>query len=119
MGASHYAYRESGRRTCSSAGCKTIKTVKEIVIIRLLPHVIQFVIDASNSGSEAPLTLDWLGSTFNLVGWLESTQTHFVGKVVVDELVYSSEGGMAAVRCTPHQTYKLFLSGRAERLFYL
>jgi hypothetical protein len=55
-------------------------------------HVIQVVMGSFQPDTEALDTLRWLDETFELVSWIEERSTRLLGKVIVDNLVYSSEG---------------------------
>jgi hypothetical protein len=93
--------------------------VEESVEILMLPHVIQVVMGSFQPDTEALDTLRWLDETFELVGWIEERSTRLLGKVIVDNLVYSSEGEGAITIQRSEDGGELPTGGRVQRLFYL
>jgi hypothetical protein len=85
------------------------------------PHVIQVVIGAFQPHSEALKTISWLNEAFDLVGWIEARSSRFVGMVVADNAIYSSEGdGPIALETEMADNEGwLTMTGKVERLFYL
>ena len=83
------------------------------------PHVLQFVLLAKVTGSEAFRQLRGFDSTFELVGWIECIDSRLVGRIIAEDLIYCSEGGSITKECSAEDKYKLFPTGRVMRLFYL
>ena len=93
--------------------------VDETVMIPQRPHVLQFVLSAKVTGSDTFRQLRGFDSTFELVGWIESIDSRQVGRIICEDLIYCSEGGSVMKECSAEDKYKLFPTGKVERLFYL
>lgn len=87
------------------------------------PRVIQFVLGGAEhctSVTAVPTSIKWLSAGYALVGWIETTPSQYVGRVVVDELVYScgsGNEGQSIERCV--NGGRIITDGLIERLFYV
>ena len=96
--------------------------MKDTVQFRLLPHVIQVIIGASQPDSKALKSISWLNETFDLVGWVEARSDQLVGMAVVENAIYSSAGDdPIAVETGISDDAKgwLTMTGKVERMYYL
>ena len=84
------------------------------------PHVLQVVIGAFQPDVEALKSISWLNETFDLIGWIEGRSSRLVGKVVVDNFIYSSEEkDPVEIKRAGDNDGMLTKTGKVQRLYYL
>jgi hypothetical protein len=93
------------------------------VEIETYPHVINICVGEDQTDTEAPERIRWGDVEYEMVGWIESTDEQFVGKVIVDDLIHCFDENHGtctlAVQRPSQGNCNLSPKGRVERLFYI